>query len=452
MIQIRVKGNRLPYVTSELRRMIRQRDYLRGKANKTGSRILRQAYDQVKNAVSHTLYKLRKSYYTNKIEQHKDDLKNTWKVLKQAIGHTSKSTHIEKIDDGVEVITTNAEIAEACNMHFFSIGEKISWEISPIEMSHTAQIPVTNARFQFHGIAVNQVKVLIHKLVNGKSTGIHNIPNKALKDSVDFIAPALTTIFSLSMHSKVYPADLKIGKVTPVHKGGDKDDLNNYRPITVLPTIACVFEKIIYQQLYKYMTDNNLLGEKQYGFRSLHSTAIALSKTMNHWLINIDKGNKNSVVFLDIKKAFDTVNHRILLDKLECYGIKDQELKFFESYLSNRMQCCNVNGQTSSFRAISCGVPQGSTLGPLLFIIYLNDLPLAVKDAEITLYADDTSLYKAFKNIMDLNETLVPAFSDICDWLKCNKLSLNAIKSEFMIIGTAQKIKYQILNQKLPHL
>ena len=319
------------------------------------------------------------------------------------------------------MITTNAEIAEACNMHFVSIGEKISREISPIEMSHTAHIPVTNARFQFHGIAVNQVKVLIQKLVNGKSTGIHNIPNKALKDSVDFIAPALTTIFSLSMHSKVYPADLKIGKVTPVHKGGDKDDLNNYRPITVLPTIACVFEKIIYQQLYKYMTDNNLLGEKQYGFRSLHSTAIALSKTMNHWLINIDKGNKNSVVFLDIKKAFDTVNHRILLDKLECYGIKDQELKFFESYLSNRMQCCNVNGQTSFFRAITCGVPQGSTLGPLLFIIYLNDLPLAVKDAEITLYANDTSLYKAFKNIMDLNETLVPAFSNICDWLKCNK-------------------------------
>ena len=118
MIHIRVKGNRLANVTSELRKIIRQRDYLRRKVNKTGSRILRQAYDQVKNAVGHTLYKLRKNYYTNKIEQHKDDLKNTWKVLKQAIGHTSKSIHIEKIDDGMEVITTNAEIAEACNMHF----------------------------------------------------------------------------------------------------------------------------------------------------------------------------------------------------------------------------------------------------------------------------------------------------------------------------------------------
>ena len=115
-----------------------------------GSRILRQFYDQVNNAVSHTLYKLRKSYYTNKIGQHKDDLKNTCKVLKQAIGHTSKSIHIEKIDDGMEVITTNAEIAEACNMHSVSIGEKISREISPTEMSHTGHIPVTNARFQFH--------------------------------------------------------------------------------------------------------------------------------------------------------------------------------------------------------------------------------------------------------------------------------------------------------------
>ena len=221
----------------------------------------------------------------------------------------------------------------------------------------------------------------------------------------------------------MYPDDLKIGKVTPVHMGIGKDDLNNYHPITVLPGIDCVLEKIIYQQLYKYMTANNLLGEKQYCFKSLHSTAIALSKTMNHWLINIDKGNKNSGVFLDINRVFDTVNHRILLDKRECYGIKDQELNFFESYLSNRMQCCNVNGQTSSFRVITCGVPQGSTLEPLLFIIYfIYDLPLAVKGAEITLYADDTSLYKAFKNMKDLNETLVPAFSNICDWLKRNKL------------------------------
>ena len=126
----------------------------------------------------------------------KDDLKNTCKVLKQAIGYTSKSIQIEKIDDGMEVITTSAEIAEACNTHFVSIGEKNSKEKSPIEMSHTGHIPVTNARFQFDDIAVNQVKVLIQTLVNGKSTGIHNIPNKALKDSVDLIAPALTTIFS----------------------------------------------------------------------------------------------------------------------------------------------------------------------------------------------------------------------------------------------------------------
>ena len=205
--------------------------------------------------------------------------------------------------------------------------------------------------------------------------------------------------------------------------GVDKDDLNNYHPVTVLPGIDCVFEKIIDQQLYKYMTANDLLGGKQYGFKSFHSTAIALSKTMNDWLRNIDEGNKNSGVFLDINRVFDTVNHRILLDKCECYGIKDQELNFFESYLSNRMQCCNVNGQTSSFRVITCGVSQGSTLEPLLFIIYfIYDLPLAVKDAKITLYADDTSLCKAFKNIKDLNETLVPAFSNICDWLKCNKL------------------------------
>ena len=170
--------------------------------------------------------------------------------------------------------------------------------------------------------------------------------------------------------------------------------------------------------------------------------------------MNIDNGKMNSVVFLDIKKAFDTVNHEILLQKLSsCYGIKDQELMFFQSYLYNRTQSCNINGKMSSYKLVIHGVPQGSILGQLLFIIYMNDLPLAVDNAEITMYADDTSIYRAFNNINCLTDELIPAFGKICEWLKSNKLALNSLKTKFMIIGTSHRLnKLDSLPENTPYL
>ena len=149
-------------------------------------------------------------------------------------------------------------------------------------------------------------------------------------------------------------------------------------------------------------------------FRSIHSTALAMGKSVNQSLMNVNSGELNSVVFLDIKKAFDTVDHGVLLQNLVCHGIKDNSLKLIESYLEDRMQCCSVNGELSSMERIVCGVPQGSILGPLLFILYMNDLPEYVPDADITMFADDTSFAKGFKNVNEIQEHLVPAFSRIC--------------------------------------
>ena len=143
---------------------------------------------------------------------------------------------------------------------------------------------------------------------------------------------------------------------------------------------------------------------------------------------------------LDIRKAFDTVNHEIILDKLNCYGIGDEELLFFGSYLRDRTQCCSVNGHKSTLKRVTCGVPQGSILGPLPFVICMNDLPACVKDVNVTMYADDTSLDKVIRTSQELREEVVPAFAKVCECLKSNKLSLNTVKTEFMIIGTPHRL------------
>ena len=208
----------------------------------------------------------------------------------------------------------------------------------------------------------------------------------------------------------------------------------------MLPTIVRVFEKLIYEKLYDYFTANNLLDNKQYGFRSLHSTALAVGNLTNIWLLNIDNGKMDSAVFLDTKKAFDTVDHKILIGNFYFCCIVEQELDFFRSYLTDRVQCCSVNGVSSGFKNITCGVRQGSMLGPLLFIVYMNDLPSAAKDVNTTVFADDTSLNQEIKTASDIKDNLIPAFAKVCDCLRHNNLSLNVIKTEFMIIGSHYRV------------
>ena len=200
-------------------------------------------------------------------------------------------------------------------------------------------------------------------------------------------------------------------------------------------------KRLLYNQLYDYLTANKLLGDEQYGFRSLHSTAMALGKMSNQWLMNMDNGNLSAVVFLDIRKAFDKVDHTILLQTLNCYGIQGDSVKRLESYLTDRMQRCSVNGHISPLEIIKWGVPQGSSLGALLFIVYTNDFPKSVNNVGITMFADDTNFMRTISSLNEIKDELILALRKVYNWLTCNKLSLNTVKTEFMIIGTANGIE-----------
>ena len=234
-----------------------------------------------------------------------------------------------------------------------------------------------------------------------------------------------------------------------MHKGKERDDMNNYRPISLISVIAKIFERLIYNQLYDYSSKNNLLSKYQSGFRPLHSTVTALLDATTEWFVNMDQGNITNVIFLDLSKAFDTVDHLTLLSKLSLYGFTRETLDWFKSYLTDRQQQTSVNGLLSSPAHVKCGVPQGSILGPLLFLIYINDFPCCLKYSTPRIFADDSSITTTGKSIKEIVQSASCDLHNVKEWLLANKLSLNVTKTEHMFIGSDDNLRKI---RDVPHL
>ena len=330
-------------------------------------------------------------------------------------------------------------MAEVFNDFFATIGLNLASEIQPSTIEPEFYLQPTDTTFFLKTPSPSTVCKLLNQLDAKKATGLDRIPCKLLKLSSSIVGPSLAYIFKSCIDAEIFPNEWKIAKVTPLFKKGSKRELGNYRPISVLPLISKIFEKIIYRQLYDYLQDNSLLNTYQSGFRSMHSTLTALLETTNNWSINIDNGLLNGVLFVDLKKAFDTIDHEIILRKLANYGVDQSALRFFASYLRNRSQKCSVNGALSSASELTCGVPQGSILGPLLFLIYINDLPNCLDTSCAKMFADDTNITVPGCTFAELEQATNSELNNLYSWLKANKLSLNIAKTEFMVISTRQK-------------
>ena len=270
--------------------------------------------------------------------------------------------------------------------------------------------------------------------------GPDNISQKILKTTIWNILTPLTNIINATLSTGIFPDKLKLAKVVPIYKNGTKDNPSNYRPISILSCLSKIFERILYGRLYKFLHKNSFFTNSQYGFLKNRSTEDAILELQNTIIDNITNNTTSSALFLDLSKAFDTINHSILLNKLNYYGVRGIALSLFTNYLQNRAQYVEINSTKSTLLSITTGVPQGSILGPLLFLIYVNDLPLSVT-SPIILFADDTSVIIKAKSSTTLHNEISNTLSIMEDWFAANKLSINANKSKLMLFS-----QYNITN------
>ena len=268
----------------------------------------------------------------------------------------------------------------------------------------------------------------------GKATGPYSIPCNLLKMIAHSISPALAILINESFVIGIFPDKLKVAKVIALHKKGAANNVSNYRPISLLSIFSKIFEKVMYKRLYTFLEINEVLHSLQFGFRIKHSTLHTLISMTETIRKTIDNGNFGCGIFIDLKKAFDTVNHSILLKRLDHYGVRGVPLQWFDSYLSDRKQYVSVNGSTSDELTITHGVPQGSVLGPLLFLFFINDFPSVSKVLTFYLFADDTNIYFESDDLVHMQKVVNRELRKVRKWLEANRLALNIDKLYYLLL------------------
>ena len=356
-----------------------------------------------------------------------------WKVF-GSILNNKKSKPINKIKINNKELTDQNVITDEFNKYFSTIGAKLAKNFNSINTIHKSYLmnKVENSFF-LHSTTEWEITKEINNMDFKKSPGYDEISVKFLQVAKNLITKPLMLIFNKAIATGQYPDALKIAKVIPLFKKGENTLISNYRPISLLSLLNKIFEKLLYRRLYKFLVKHNVLYKYQFGFRRGYSTTMALIEVINNIKSAIDNNKFVCGIFLDLTKAFDTVDHQILLDKLDHYGVRGQTNDLFKSYLSNRKQFVKIGNSKSSHLPISCGVPQGSVLDPLLFLIYVNDIANHSPLGNIRLFADDTNIFVEHENLELVYENAKIVLEYMYQWFKDNKLTVNSKKSSFTI-------------------
>ena len=288
-------------------------------------------------------------------------------------------------------------------------------------------------------VTVSKVRKLLGSLKNKTSSSVDMLDNYAVKLVADQVSGPLHHVITLSLMQQKFPTSWKFTKIIPLHKKGSQLKKENYRPVAILSPLSKVMEKIMYEQIYNYFSRNNLFHPSLHGYRKDRSTMTALLSMYDKWITAAHQGQVSGVVLVDLSAAFDLVSPSLLIQKLSIYGFKEDILNWITSYLTDRYQAVWINHVFSSFLLNSIGVPQGSNLGPLFFLIFFNDLPNFISE-EIDCFADDSTLVAASKSIAVVGEKLTDDCNSLCTWMQNNRFKLNAEKTHLLTVGTSERL------------
>ena len=426
-----------PWITQGILKSIKRKDkmfrtYIKCKEENLRANIHDQ-YKSLRNQINELIRVNKKNYYQNYFTEHSSNIKKVWEGIKEVINIKDKNKSTPNcIEIDNKLITDPKIISENFNNYFSNIADNIlKSEKRPILKTYDEFLnnPMANS-FVFNECDPEEVYLLINELNSNKSSGPNGIPTNILQLISRPISFPLCKIYNYSILNGTHPDKLKHANIIPIFKKGSRMVISNYRPISLLSNLNKIFEKIIYKRMYSFLDKYNILFDYQFGFRSNHSTNHALISITEKIRASLDEDKVACGIFIDLQKAFDTVNHDILLKKLEHYGFRGIINKWLRSYLTDRFQQVSINGITSNSLKMKHGVPQGSVLGPLLFLIYINDLNLCIKYSNTYHFADDTNLLNINKSYQVLQKEVNKDLKSLVSWLSANKISLNKDKTE----------------------
>lgn len=422
-----------PWITQDIRRRAKFKHYL-FKQYKLNN-VTFEAYNQYKNNLSNIVRLAKISYYKVKFQNCNRDIKKTWKTINKILSKSShsKSNAITLLNDNGDEVNDPHVVSNIFCNYFSTIADRLDDNIplTDTDPMYYMPDPIPDT-FNPAPANANEVEGIISALED-KPSNINNIPIFIIKKVSHLISPIICDIFNSSLTHGHFPTDLKHARVIPLYKAKSNKEKNNFRPISILPLLSKLIEKLMKNRAVQFINDSNILYNYQFGFREGRNTSDAVLHYVDECVTALDNKSFTISVFLDFSKAFDTVNRDILLRKMDRLGFRGNVNNFFKTYLTDRSMYVSVNGCDSTTGTVNIGVPQGSVSASWLFTLYINDMHRCSRRLKFIHFADDTTIYMTGSNLKELTKQMCEELNAIDDWLKTNRLSLNISKTSYMI-------------------